>query len=72
MRVNAHGKLSCGKFGENTVKGALSAGSGAFAVCADKENIVSLLREQLHEGDSVLFKASRGVHFEDIINEYYG
>lgn len=64
--------ISCGKFGENTVKGALSAGSGAFAVCADKENIVSLLREQLHEGDSVLFKASRGVHFEDIINEYYG
>ena len=38
----------------------------------DKATILNYLNFKLSEGDAVLFKASRGVHMEEIIEGYYG
>lgn len=46
---------------------------GITCCCSDnKETILNFLRFKLREGDAVLFKASRSVHMEEIIKEYYG
>ena len=39
---------------------------------SDKETILNFLNFKLREGDVVLFKASRGIHMEEIIEGYYG
>ena len=39
---------------------------------SDKETILNFLNFKLKEGDVVLFKASRGIHMEEIIEGYYG
>lgn len=47
--------------------------SGMDAFCtADAGSLTEKLREFLHEGDTVLFKASRGMHLETVIAGLYG
>lgn len=38
----------------------------------DKDMVVNYLNFKLSDGDVVLFKASRGMHMEEIISAYYG
>lgn len=37
----------------------------------DKESLMLSLKEYIREEDSILIKASRGAHFEDILNSFY-
>ncbi|MEG1476230.1 MAG: UDP-N-acetylmuramoyl-tripeptide--D-alanyl-D-alanine ligase [Oscillospiraceae bacterium] len=39
--------------------------------CADKKDAVLLLANYCKAGDAVLVKASNGMHFEDILSEFY-
>ena len=38
----------------------------------DKKALADKLFETLKQGDAVLFKASRGMALEDVINDLYG
>lgn len=58
-----------GSFAENIARGAKE--TAAFAA-KDKAHAVQILRDNLKSGDTVLFKASRGVHLEEVIDGYYG
>lgn len=62
--------IVCCCFGENAAQIAAGADeSGAWCyVSKDKDDIVDFLKKQLKSGDAVLFKASRGVHMEDVMN----
>lgn len=49
--------------------------SGRIPVCLwfpEKEELTVWLRQNLSVGDAVLFKASRGMKFEEIISAFYG
>ncbi len=52
---------------------AAQAGDSAAAFCTeDAQELTDALRKELREGDCVLFKASHGMHLEDIISAIYG
>ncbi|MCM1523119.1 MAG: UDP-N-acetylmuramoyl-L-alanyl-D-glutamate--2,6-diaminopimelate ligase [Ruminococcus sp.] len=57
-------------FGEKAAYIAAGADeSGTWCYTSkDKDEIAAFLKAQLKPGDAVLFKASRGVHMEDILN----
>ncbi|MBE6850559.1 MAG: UDP-N-acetylmuramoyl-tripeptide--D-alanyl-D-alanine ligase [Ruminococcus sp.] len=52
---------------------AANAGDAVAVFCTeDAEELTAKLRETLREGDCVLFKASHGMHLEEIITKLYG
>lgn len=61
-------------FGENAEhisEGAESEGAASF-YSQSKNDIVQCIKENVKSGDTVLFKASRGMHMEEIIRECFG
>ncbi len=61
--------------GENsafTAQEARNGGVPCVIFLKEKEEAAAWLRENLRAGDAVLFKASRGMKFEDIISAFYG
>ena len=59
-----------GKEAENIAKRADELGYHA-GWSTEKSKILNFLKFKLRPGDVVLFKASRGVHLEEIIDEFY-
>ena len=59
-----------GKEAENIAKRADEFGYHA-GWSTEKSKILNFLKFKLRPGDVVLFKASRGVHLEEIIDEFY-
>lgn len=52
---------------------AAHAGDCVVSFCTeDAQELTDALRKELREGDCVLFKASHGMHLEDIISALYG
>ena len=60
-----------GNYAQYIAKGAEKLGVPC-CYSADKETILNYLSFKLSEGDAVLYKASRGIHMEEIIEGYYG
>ena len=60
-----------GNYAQYIAKGAEELGVPC-CYSADKETILNYLSFKLSEGDAVLYKASRGIHMEEIIEGYYG
>ena len=61
-------------YGENMkqcVSGALAAGITSAIHFDDKNKLASYLAKTVHNGDAVLFKGSRAMQLEDIINLFY-
>jgi UDP-N-acetylmuramoyl-tripeptide--D-alanyl-D-alanine ligase len=61
IRVVCYGDIS-----RNTAEGAKAAG-GEGLHFEDKQSMVSWLRENLSDGEALLFKASRGMKMEEVI-----
>ena len=53
-------------------EGAKEAGAKEVWHCATKREAAERLRAYCRSGDTVLFKASRGMAFEEILQEYRG
>lgn len=62
--------ITCGAGGALIAKGASDAGLSQVHHCADKQEAAALLRAYCRGGDTVLFKASRGMAFEEILDDY--
>lgn len=61
-------------YGENslaTAENAVKCGVPVVKSFLDKKELADALFETLKEGDTVLFKASRGMALEDVINDLY-
>lgn len=61
-------------YGENslaTAENAVKCGVPVVKSFLDKKELADALFEILEEGDTVLFKASRGMALEDVINDLY-
>ncbi len=63
--------ICCGSQAKYIAEGAAEAGTETFW-SDSKETVTDFMREHLREGDAVLYKASRGIHMEEIISSYYG
>ena len=61
--------LACGSHAESYKKGYLSAGGKECITFADKHELEKALKNYLRIGDTVLFKASRGVKLEEVYNK---
>lgn len=61
----------CGPCARQMVQGAKENGLAAAFWCETKQEAARLLAEKCRPGDTVLFKASRGMAFEDIFNAFY-
>lgn len=61
-----------GNMAESYLRGALRAGAEKekVSVFADKKELAASLTENTEEGDVILFKASRGMHAEDVIKYF--
>ncbi len=60
-----------GTASEKTVSGAKENGLANAFLFESKEALTEKLFETAQKGDAVLFKASRGMHLEDVISEIY-
>ena len=54
-----------------TAEGAKAGGVPLVRSFSDKKELSDFLLSELHEGDAVLFKASRGMKLEDVIYSVY-
>ena len=63
--------LCCGEKMKLAAEAAEEAGVACVRHFDDKMEIADYLRQSAHSGDMVLFKASRGMVLEDIIEEFY-
>jgi len=63
--------LCCGEKMKLAAETAAEAGVSCVRHFEDKMEIADYLRECAHAGDMVLFKASRGMALEDIMEEFY-
>lgn len=63
--------LCCGEKMKLAAETAAEAGVSCVRHFEDKMKIADYLRECAHAGDMVLFKASRGMALEDIMEEFY-
>lgn len=61
--------LACGNNAENYKKGYISCGGKECVTFADKQKLAAELKNYLRIGDTVLFKASRGVKLEEVYNK---
>ena len=60
-------------YGTASRKIAESAGEDIAKFCTDNQEVlIQKLRETVQEGDVILFKASHGMHLEDIVIRLYG
>ena len=64
--------ITFGEGGALIAQGAKEAGLNQVHHCSSKQEAAALLREYCRGGDTVLFKASRGMAFEEILNGYLG
>lgn len=64
--------LLLGKESKAAVKGAAEAGLTDVLWCQDKKEAVQALLQRVQKGDAVLFKASRGMKLEEIMQDFYG
>lgn len=75
-RLAAQGGVDClitfGPGGALIADGAAAAGLAEAHPCRTKEDAAALLRAYCRPGDTVLFKASRGMAFEEIAALYCG
>ncbi len=60
-----------GERSKETAKTAKNSGVPVTESFDDKEALASVLKKELREGDAVLFKASRGMKLEDVLNSIY-
>lgn len=63
--------LCCGEKAKYYLEGFRKAGNQNCLHYSDREQLVEKLDEILEKGDAVLFKASRGMKLEEIINSLY-
>lgn len=63
--------ICCGELSRSTIKGAKEAGLQNAVFCETKQEAAALLKKGCRSGDTVLFKASRGMAFEEIFEEWY-
>lgn len=63
--------VTYGKWGEYIAQGAKAAGVPAVYHCTDKQQAAQLLAQHCAAGDTLLFKASRGMKFEEIFEAFY-
>ncbi len=64
--------ITYGAGGALIAQGAAEAGLAQVHHCTSKEEAAALLRACCRAGDTVLFKASRGMAFEEILEAYLG
>ena len=64
--------ITYGAGGALIAEGAKEAGAKEVWHCATKREAAERLRAYCRSGDTVLFKASRGMAFEEILQEYRG
>ena len=69
-RANVNMLLTVGEEARQINKRAVSLGVPATH-CADKQDVVALLLNYCRKGDAVLVKASHGMAFETILDEFY-
>lgn len=60
--------IACGENAENYKTGYLSCGGKECIIYNSKEELTNNLKKHLRIGDTVLFKASRGVKLEEVFN----
>lgn len=63
--------VTYGPWGERIAEGAKAAGVPNVYHCTDKQDAAQLLAQQCTAGDTLLFKASRGMKFEEIFEAFY-
>lgn len=63
--------MTYGKNSLATADNALKCGVPVVKAFLDKKELADALFEELKQGDAVLFKASRGMALEDVINDLY-
>lgn len=63
--------MTYGERSQLTAENAIECGVPTVRSFLDKDELADALYEILEEGDAVLFKASRGMALEDVINKLY-
>ena len=63
--------MTYGERSQATAENAIECGVPTVRSFLDKDELANALYEILEEGDAVLFKASRGMALEDVINKLY-
>jgi UDP-N-acetylmuramoyl-tripeptide--D-alanyl-D-alanine ligase len=63
--------MTYGERSQATAENAVECGVPYVRSFLDKDELADALYEILEEGDAVLFKASRGMALEDVINKLY-
>ena len=69
--TNADKVLCYGIKAEQLARACTANGKNAM-IFDSSEELIAFLKAVSHNGDVLLFKASRGMHFENIINEVFG
>ena len=64
--------VTFGEGGAQIAAGAREAGAAQVCHCDTKQQAADRLRDYCRSGDTVLFKASRGMAFEEILQAYRG
>ncbi|MBP0969316.1 MAG: UDP-N-acetylmuramoyl-tripeptide--D-alanyl-D-alanine ligase, partial [Oscillospiraceae bacterium] len=64
--------LCYGEMAKLTAEAAKAAGAPQVMHFTDKNELAEYLTEITTSGDTVLFKGSRGMALEDVINVFYG
>ena len=64
--------LCYGPQSENIARGAMSEGMTKVMIFQDKQELSRYLQEHTVPGDTVLFKASRGMKLEEVMENTYG
>lgn len=60
--------LTCGTLGAEIAQAAQAAGVKEVHACASHEEAGAILRRSLQPGDAILFKGSRGMRMDKIID----
>ena len=63
--------LCCGDMAKHYLTDAVSSGYDNIKYFASKQELLGYLLDSIESGDSVLFKASRAMKFEDLLDGVY-